>query len=282
MGWEFCGFGNLGNYLDNKLKCHTVAARIASYLINTEQPCCVQIKMMQEDPFLFGIGAHTLVGVFGPSYMGSSPDPKDWLLSIDGWDGCPIIIGYGKPLGDFNEEVRFDDPEVKIPFLKPPYIDPAYCTEAVKITGSPCPNFIKTGQQLDRSGTGLNALCSLNLNYKAVLEGNGNFVVYDMGTYINPEWATGTLNPASYTVKVQNDCNLVAYPFAGNVSTWATNNYFPEPCTAYVIMQNDGNLVACRSDHLYLWSSKYGIRTDGRHCPTHSEDAQQPEIVPGF
>ena len=277
MGAEFCNpFGWVGNWVDDNLKCHTVAARIASYLISTVQPCCVQIKMMQWERW-FGYRSHTLVGVFGPS-----PLRDDWLLSIDGWGvDCPPKIKMGEAI-NFNQEVGWEVPEITIP-LRPRYPSAQYCIEDVKINpGSACSNFIKTGQQLDRSGTGLNALCSLNLNYKAVLEGNGNFVVYDMGTYINPEWATGTLNPASYTVKVQNDCNLVAYPFAGNVSTWATNNYFPEPCTAYVIMQNDGNLVACRSDHLYLWSSKYGIRTDGRHCPTHSEDAQQPEIVPGF
>lgn len=144
--------------------------------------------------------------------------------------------------------------------------------------------FLNWKTRLDMPEWGRNALCSVNSQYKAVLEGNGNFVVYDMlTTPPQSKWETGTRTPASYTVKVQNDCNLVAYRFApANVSTWATNSYFPEPCTAYVIMQNDGNLVACRSDHLYLWSSKNGIRTDGSHCPTHSEDAQQPEIVPGF
>ena len=35
MGEEFCGAGWLGNWVDGNLKCHTVAARIASYLISS-------------------------------------------------------------------------------------------------------------------------------------------------------------------------------------------------------------------------------------------------------
>ena len=268
MGSKFCNpWGLAGNRVNDKLKCHTVAAQIANELINTVQPCCVYITMMQALKGPFGFFSHTLVGVFAPPYRGSvSPSSRDWLLSIEGWGtSCPPKITMGEPFG-FNGEVLFSDPEVLIP-LTPLYPTAQYCTDAVKITGPPCPNFIKTGQQLDRSRKGLNALCSLNSQYKAVLQGDGNFVVYDMTeTPWRVKWATGTLNPARYTVKVQNDCNVVGYRFnPANVPTWATNTDFGEPCTAYLIMQNDGNLVACRSDDRYLWSSEYGIRDNTNH-----------------
>lgn len=277
MGPKFCNrLGFVGNVVDEQNKCITVAAQIASKLINTVQPCCVQIKMMQYYKGPKGSFSHTLVGVFAPSYTGGgTPYKEDWLLSIDGWGtSCPPKITMGQAFG-FDGEVYFSDPEVVIP-LTPLYPTAQYCTDAVKITGPLCPNFIKTGQQLDRSRKGLiertNALCSLNSQYKAVLQGDGNFVVYDMTeTPWRVKWATGTLNPASYTVKVQNDCNVVAYRFnPANVPTWATNTDFPEPCTAYLIMQNDGNLVACRSDHRVLWSSEYGIRdstNSSGYCP---------------
>ena len=139
MGSEFCNpWGFAGNRVDDNLKCHTVAARIASYLISTVQPCCVYITMMQALKIPFGLRSHTLVGVFAPPYRGGvSPSSRDWLLSIEGWGtSCPPKITMGEAEG-FDAEVLFSDEEIP-PGLKPIGPDALYCTEAVKITGANC------------------------------------------------------------------------------------------------------------------------------------------------
>ena len=162
MGSKFCNpWGFAGNRVNDKLKCHTVAAQIANELINTVQPCCVYITMMQALKIPFGLRSHTLVGVFAPPYRGGvSPSSRDWLLSIEGWGtSCPPKITMGEAFG-FDGEVLFSDPEVLIP-LTPLYPTAQYCTDAVKITATPptSQNWINDSPQQGSSAWNMGSHC---------------------------------------------------------------------------------------------------------------------------
>ena len=98
-------------------------------------------------------------------------------------------------------------------------------------------------------------LISPNGVYKAVTQGDGNFVVYKSGQAI---WASGTSGKGTgpYKTIMQTDGNLVLYDSNG-VATWdsGSNNKGSMPFKA--IMQNDGNLVVYSSTGA-TWSSQGG------------------------
>ena len=98
-------------------------------------------------------------------------------------------------------------------------------------------------------------LISPNGVYKAVTQGDGNFVVYKSGQAI---WASGTNGKGTgpYKTIMQTDGNLVLYDSNG-VATWdsGSNNKGSMPFKA--IMQNDGNLVVYSSTGA-TWSSQGG------------------------
>jgi predicted phage tail protein len=95
------------------------------------------------------------------------------------------------------------------------------------------------------------SLVSANGLYTAVLQPDGNFVVYGPTGAI---WNTSTNNSAQDTLVLQSDGNLVLYGPAGH-PLWNTST---NPATATgLVMQNDGNLVLYGTSGA-LWSSKTG------------------------
>jgi len=91
-----------------------------------------------------------------------------------------------------------------------------------------------------------NAILSPSINVQAVMQCDGNLVVYcEMEGYApNAVWSTKTDgNPGAY-LTLQSDGNLVIYTADGKKSLWASNtNGTPCPSAAYLQMQDDGNLV---------------------------------------
>jgi hypothetical protein len=90
--------------------------------------------------------------------------------------------------------------------------------------------------------------------YEALMQTDGNFVVYQLDTGI-AKWASGTNGSGASLVNFQTDGNLVIKtPSGAGVWTSATGSYGGVKLT----MQDDGNLVMYPSSGPAVWSSWYG------------------------
>ena len=102
-------------------------------------------------------------------------------------------------------------------------------------------------------------LVSSNGQYRAVMQGDGNFVIYDGSN--RPIWASNTngKQPGPYVLKMQGDGNVVLGANCNAVpncaATWASNSNRRGSGPYYLIMQNDGNLVAYDSTGAAIWAS---------------------------
>lgn len=106
-------------------------------------------------------------------------------------------------------------------------------------------------------------LVSSNRMYRAIMQADGNFVIYDQ--YSHAIWATGTdgRESAPFNLDMQGDGNVVLYAwsaqhcpsFAPCDATWASNTNGKGVGPYYLIMQNDGNLVAYDSTGAATWAS---------------------------
>lgn len=94
-------------------------------------------------------------------------------------------------------------------------------------------------------------LFSPNGRYRAIMQGDGNFVVYDRGRAI---WSSRTNRQPGAALAMQGDGNLVVYRLRKPLWSSRTHRH----PGAYVVMQSDGNLVIYKGRA--LWSSKYGRR----------------------
>ncbi len=117
------------------------------------------------------------------------------------------------------------------------------------------------GGRTGASGTTLNAgetlhsgqaLWSADGRYEAIMQGDGNFVVYAAGA--GPLWASGTDGNPGAWLAMQGDGNLVVYTAAGK-ALWYTST---QPSTSdQLVMQSDGNLVIYSGGRA-LWSGSAG------------------------
>ena len=86
-------------------------------------------------------------------------------------------------------------------------------------------------------------LTSSNQLWEAILQTDGNFVVYENGK--KPVWATDTSGHKPVFLILQNDGNLVMYKGTGPADNkgvlWNSKTQDQNP--VFLIMQNDGNLV---------------------------------------
>ena len=97
-------------------------------------------------------------------------------------------------------------------------------------------------------------LVSNNGNYKAVMQGDGNFVIYRATT---PIWATRTNGRGTppYKLAMQTDGNLVVLTTSSAIwSTGARGGAAPFT----LIMQDDGNLVVYDNSNRAIWASNTG------------------------
>jgi hypothetical protein len=95
-------------------------------------------------------------------------------------------------------------------------------------------------------------LVSPSGNYEAVMQTDGNFVIYTTNRV--PIWATATngKGTAPYKLAMQADSNLVVYATSG--ATWASGTRTgTAPYT--LIMQDDGNLVIYDKSSRAIWAS---------------------------
>ncbi|KAG7519443.1 hypothetical protein JOB18_044228 [Solea senegalensis] len=105
-------------------------------------------------------------------------------------------------------------------------------------------NSLSTDQEL-RQGE---YLMSLNGDYKAILQNDGNFVVYKW----TPTWASATNTNDPLRLLLQPDNNLVIYNKKGPV--WASGTHSNSQSQRMrLTMQNDGRLVLDK-DGNEIWS----------------------------
>jgi hypothetical protein len=98
------------------------------------------------------------------------------------------------------------------------------------------------------------ALYSPSNTYRALMQTDGNFVIYKNSTEM-PMWSTGTTGSGANVLNFQSDGNLVVRP-AGGAAAWAsgTNTYGGVTLN----MQDDGNLVEYNAAGVAVWSSLTG------------------------
>lgn len=104
---------------------------------------------------------------------------------------------------------------------------------------------------INRLGSG-QTLISPNGSHRAVMQSDGNFVVYSSG---KPKWSSGTAGNAGGFVVMQGDGNLVVYPASG-AAKWSSST--APAAKSVLVMQDDGNLVIYSQGGLPLWSSNGG------------------------
>lgn len=100
-------------------------------------------------------------------------------------------------------------------------------------------------------------LVSPNLDYKAVMQKDGNFVLYGPNGAI---WSSATSSAGDdLRVIMQSDGNLVIYTLGGT----AACSTGTAPNGSIIKMQDDGNLVICSSGGTALWHRGPNERTPG-------------------
>ncbi len=97
--------------------------------------------------------------------------------------------------------------------------------------------------------------------YFAVMQNDGNFVVYSSGNTNgrgrdSPIWASNTngRGTSPYRTVMQKDGNLVVYD-ATNSPMWASNTNGKESPPYNVVMQDDGNMVIYAKGNKPIWAS---------------------------
>jgi hypothetical protein len=169
--------------------------------------------------------------VFGLQYGGECwADTNVAYDSLGSKQGCD-------PLGSANSNQVYTSPGFVKPSSAPPPPSGSTLTSPGTLTS--------TGQMLT----------SPSGKYKAVMQTDGNFVVYNGANKVI--WALNIGPRVQYiagsTAVIQNDGNFVFYGPGGSV-VWATNTRG----TAYpykLIMQDDGNLVIYDSNNRATWAT---------------------------
>lgn len=102
------------------------------------------------------------------------------------------------------------------------------------------------------------SLWSANRSYQAIMQYDGNMVVYAPGH--RAIWNSGTSGNGGAYLSMQTDGNLVVYS-GGGQPLWASNT--APSARDHLIMQDDGNLVVYQRDGRPLWSAGTGLIGDG-------------------
>lgn len=103
-----------------------------------------------------------------------------------------------------------------------------------------------------QSGSDLRAYNGNGGYYDAIMQTDGNFVIYDGP----PIWASGTNGKGvgPYRLVMQTDGNLVIYDSGGR-ATWATGTNGKGVAPYLLKMQTDRNLVIYDSNSSPIWAS---------------------------
>jgi hypothetical protein len=137
-----------------------------------------------------------------------------------------------------------------------------YCSTLFLIMASTIITFnLRTKWKSDSTLDMNEQLDSQNKNYFAIMQSDGNFVVYSSGLTNgkgsnNPIWNSKTFGQGKspYRAIMQTDGNLVVYD-SNNTPLWNAQTYGKGTGPYRLIMQNDGNLVLYDNLNSALWAS---------------------------
>jgi hypothetical protein len=93
------------------------------------------------------------------------------------------------------------------------------------------------------------SVSSCDGRFRLTMQTDGNLVLYQQSTAL---WNSGTQGTTGQRAIMQNDGNFVVYD-AGNNAVWHSHTY--NNPGAYLAVQNDGNLVVYNGGGSYLWAS---------------------------
>lgn len=94
-------------------------------------------------------------------------------------------------------------------------------------------------------------ICAPGGKCAAIMQGDGNFVVYNNG---RPIWASNTMGSGG-SVMMQTDCNLVVYPPQPGPAAWASDTA-GRGNSCRVQIQDDCNLVVYDANNNAVWASQ--------------------------
>ncbi|XP_034003925.1 mannose-specific lectin-like [Trematomus bernacchii] len=106
-------------------------------------------------------------------------------------------------------------------------------------------NYLSKGDELRRG----DSLVSNNGEFKAVFQGDGNFVVYGWKAV----WAADTAGSDPFRLIMQDDCNLVMYDKDAK-AMWHTNTHKSDCNLCRLQLTDDGKLVV-NKDCIEVWNS---------------------------
>jgi hypothetical protein len=148
---------------------------------------------------------------------------------------------------------------------------------AIGVVGRSAPASAGAGTSVLNVGEVLNegqALVSANGLYTAVLQGDGNFVLYGPN---GPLWADGIKDYFGPNHLVfQGDGNLVAYLWNG-YPLWATGT--DRTGAQYMILQDDGNLVMYTANNKPVWATNTSQGTSAPAKPVAPADPIPPSLL---
>jgi hypothetical protein len=139
-------------------------------------------------------------------------------------DGNLVVVSAGRPIWSW-----------KTGAIAPP--PPPPCPTPSSSSSVGCEQVLNEGQQLTAGP------------YTAVLQGDGNFVLYNGATTANNAmWSTGTNNTRGVLQLVlQHDGNLVLYTPGRASAPWSTGTFGKGATSPHLELQGDGNLVLYKS-----------------------------------
>jgi hypothetical protein len=102
-------------------------------------------------------------------------------------------------------------------------------------------------------------LTSPSNTYYAIMQGDGNLVVYNNSIGTSAVWSSNTSGKGKgpFCLRLQTDGNLGIID-STNTATWYSNSYNRGQGPYSLIMQDDANLVIKDSQQHAIWSWKTG------------------------
>ena len=176
-------------------------------------------------------------------YTGSSPHTDHVHISLS-WDGAFKRTSWWT--GSAVAQVDLGPCQLYVGELAAPYSGPNYrtCPTPVVRPQNATGSTMAGGQEL-RGGQ---QITSPGGRFRAVMQPDGNFVVYDGAAVLfhSHTWTS----PGAHVI-MQTDGNLVVYAVSGQVlwHTWTFGNP-----GSRLVLQDDGNLVVYRPDNRPLWN----------------------------
>jgi len=226
----------------------TVTVRIPADVPAGDYPFRLRVIAVNDPDNDHSEGPMTIAKLGPPVPVGKKPLIWPWILIA-----IVVVILIAAALYFMMRSNSSPGPEKTPTAVDKSPATPAPAPEPAKPVVAAAPSDrLSVGQAL--KGAGSEAIVSKNGFFRAVMQGDCNFVVYNPPRAL---WASGTQGRGSAcTAIMQGDGNLVVYNEGGG-AVWASGTQGNPG--AEVVMQDDGNLVVYSAGRA-LWASNTVVR----------------------